>query len=109
MSISDFVKNASDESLDEAISISNTIITIVKLLLTLGVYIALKYYVSQIWAEAWMLIAYTMCVLKVASYDEQEYKEYLIKTYKTPTVEDVTSSTKQEEKDNEEKDTTLES
>ena len=105
--MSDFVKNASDESLDEAISISNTIITIVKLLLTIGAYIALKHYVSQIWAEAWMLIAYTMCILKVASYDEQEFKEYLIKTYKTPTVEDVTSSTKQE--DNEEKDTTLES
>ena len=108
MSISDFVKNASDESLDEAISISNTVITIFKLLLTLGAYIALKYYVSQIWAEAWMLIAYAMCILKAASYDEQEFKEYLIKTYKTPpTVEDVTSPTKQE--DNEEKDTTLES
>ena len=107
MSISDFVKNASDESLNEAISISVTVITIFKVLLTLSAYIALKYYVSQIWAEAWMLIAYAMCILKAASHDEQEFKDYLIKTYKTPTVEDVASPTKQE--DNEEKDTTLES
>ena len=102
MSISDFVKNASDESLDEAISISVTVITIFKALLTLSAYIALKYYVSQIWAEA-----YAMCILKAASHDEQEFKDYLIKTYKTPTIEDVTSPKKQE--DNEEKDTTLES
>ena len=107
MSISDFIKNASDELLDEAISVSVTVLTLFKILLTLGIYIALKFYASQIWAEAWMLIVYAMCILKVASYDEQEFKEYLIKTYKTPTVEDVASPTKHE--DNEEKDTTLES
>jgi len=107
-SLSEFIKNASDESLDNAVSTAMTIAMVCKIAFTLCTYIVLKFYVSYMWAELWLVIMYTLCMLKLTSYNEQNFKEYLVKTYKIPTDE-TKENDSEETKETTGKDPTLES